>query len=133
MDLSRQIEVYMQRSVKFHSDDPNIPAEVVLRAGNDYIPYIDQWNISDKPKPTMDQLNQLNDIVLPEEVAGKTNSDAINLLNSTDWLVTRHRDQLDTLRLGITTEQPHLTDEEYKNLLIARQKARDSVTKSSGE
>jgi hypothetical protein len=42
-------------------------------------------------------------------------------LDSTDWKVTRHRDQVE---LGLTTS---LTDEEYLNLLQLRQKWRNAT------
>ncbi|MCG3463007.1 hypothetical protein [Xenorhabdus bovienii] len=47
--------------------------------------------------------------------------DNLLYLKSTDWLVTRHRDQLS---LDI---EPSITNEEYQSLLIKRQKARVSI------
>ena len=44
-------------------------------------------------------------------------------LFSTDWMVTRHRDQVDS---GVTTS---LTNDQYKNLLIYRQALRDITEK----
>ena len=49
------------------------------------------------------------------------NNEALNFLNDTDWMVTRHRDQQS---MGITTS---LTEEQYTNLLKERQEARDKV------
>ena len=57
----------------------------------------------------------------PEQIQEQINAEAKTYLDSTDWLVIRHKDQLD---LGIT---PSLTDEEYKQLLTDRQSARESV------
>lgn len=51
----------------------------------------------------------------------KDNNTALNFLNDTDWMVTRHRDQL---AMGIETS---LNEEEYNNLLQQRQEARDKV------
>lgn len=68
-------------------------------------------------KRTDDELLELNEI---NSVVTKTNT-ALNFLNDTDWKVTRHRDQI---AQGIQTS---LTDEEYQQLLIDRQNARDSV------
>lgn len=50
-----------------------------------------------------------------------TTNQALSFLNDTDWKVTRHRDQQ---AQGIETS---LTDEEYNQLLVDRQNARDSV------
>jgi len=49
------------------------------------------------------------------------NQNARDFLNQTDWLVIRHRDQL---ALGIPTS---LTEEEFRQLLLDRQAARDKV------
>lgn len=51
----------------------------------------------------------------------ETNYDSKSYLNNTDWLVTRHRDQL---AMNLTTS---LSEEEYQALLLERQKARESV------
>lgn len=51
-----------------------------------------------------------------------TNDEAKRYLNDTDWLVIRHRDQID---LGQTTS---LTNEQYLDLLAKRQAAREKVT-----
>lgn len=60
-----------------------------------------------------------------EEVAKKkqedTNKQSLDFLDDTDWKVTRHQDQLAN---GGT---PSLTDEEFKDLLVKRQQARDSI------
>ncbi|MBQ9246474.1 hypothetical protein IJ182_09435 [bacterium] len=50
-----------------------------------------------------------------------TNSEARKYLNNTDWLVIRHRDQIE---LNIETS---LTQEEYIDLLEKRQQARERV------
>ena len=49
------------------------------------------------------------------------NQQARDFLNETDWMVIRHRDQL---ALGIPTS---LTEEEFQQLLLDRQAARDQV------
>jgi len=49
------------------------------------------------------------------------NQNARDFLNETDWMVIRHRDQL---ALGIPTS---LTEEEFQQLLLDRQAARDQV------
>lgn len=46
---------------------------------------------------------------------------ALKFLSDTDWQVIRHRDQLDA---GDPTS---LTDQEYQQLLLGRQQARDNV------
>ena len=51
----------------------------------------------------------------------RINQEARDFLNQTDWLVIRHRDQL---ALGIPTS---LTEEEFRQLLLDRQAARDKV------
>lgn len=68
-------------------------------------------------KRTEDELSELNEI---NSVVTTTNT-ALNFLNDTDWKVTRHRDQQ---AQGIETS---LTEEEYQQLLVDRQNARDSV------
>ena len=50
-----------------------------------------------------------------------TNSDSKRYLNDTDWLVIRHRDQLDL------KQQTSLTNEQYLDLLAKRQAAREKV------
>ena len=51
----------------------------------------------------------------------RINQNARDFLNETDWMVIRHRDQL---ALGIPTS---LTEEEFQQLLLDRQAARDQV------
>jgi len=51
----------------------------------------------------------------------RINQEAERFLNETDWMVIRHRDQL---ALGIPTS---LTEEEFQQLLLDRQAARDQV------
>ena len=46
----------------------------------------------------------------------------LSFLDGTDWLVIRHRDQVE---LGIQTS---LSNEEYQDLLLERQSKRDSIT-----
>ena len=54
------------------------------------------------------------------------NKTARNYLTDTDWLVIRHRDQLD-LR-----QETSLTNEQYLDLLAKRQVARESVVEYEG-
>lgn len=68
-------------------------------------------------KYSSEELQELAEI---NQVVTTTNT-ALNFLNDTDWKVTRHRDQQ---AQGIETS---LTEEEYQQLLVDRQKARDSV------
>ncbi|WP_340612094.1 hypothetical protein [Xenorhabdus bharatensis] len=58
-----------------------------------------------------------------EFIKSQSELDRDNLLylKSTDWLVTRHRDQL-SLEI-----ESSITNEEYKSLLIKRQEARASI------
>ena len=51
----------------------------------------------------------------------QTNEQAQNYLTDTDWLVIRHRDQLDL------KQQTSLTQEQYLDLLTKRQAAREKV------
>ena len=55
-----------------------------------------------------------------------TNIEAKNYLSDTDWLVIRHRDQLD-LKL-----QTSLTEDQYHDLLNKRQAARERVVEYGG-
>lgn len=50
-----------------------------------------------------------------------TNHESKKYLNDTDWLVIRHRDQLDL------KQQTSLTQEQYLDLLAKRQAAREKV------
>ena len=50
-----------------------------------------------------------------------TNTEVKNYLNDTDWLVIRHRDQLDL------KQETSLTNEQYLDLLAKRQYARERV------
>ena len=68
-------------------------------------------------KYSSEELQELAEI---NQVMTTTNT-ALNFLNDTDWKVTRHRDQQ---AQGIETS---LTEEEYQQLLVDRQNARDSV------
>lgn len=68
-------------------------------------------------KYSSEELIELEEIT---SVVTTTNT-ALNFLNDTDWKVTRHRDQI---AQGIQTS---LTDDEYQQLLVDRQTARDSV------
>ncbi|CCY24443.1 caudovirales tail fiber assembly protein [Brachyspira sp. CAG:484] len=68
-------------------------------------------------KYSSEELQELAEI---NQVVTTTNT-ALNFLNDTDWKVTRHRDQQ---AQGIETS---LTEEEYQQLLVDRQNARDSV------
>lgn len=53
----------------------------------------------------------------------QTNIDSLAFLAQTDWKVMRHRDQLDA---GVPTS---MTNEEFQDLLVERQAARDSVVR----
>lgn len=57
-----------------------------------------------------------------QEIRNK-NIECQNFLDDTDWKVTRHRDQLGQ---GIPTR---LTPEEFEELLVQRQIARDSINR----
>lgn len=60
---------------------------------------------------------------MSEEVQqSEINAEALSFLNSTDWKVTRHRDQLDA---GLETS---LTDVEFSALLADRQAARERIS-----
>ena len=50
-----------------------------------------------------------------------TNNESKKYLNETDWLVIRHRDQLDL------KQETSLTHEQYLDLLAKRQAAREKV------
>lgn len=50
-----------------------------------------------------------------------TNAESKRYLNDTDWLVIRHRDQIDL------KQQTSLTNEQYLDLLAKRQAARERV------
>ena len=82
LELHQKIESYMNRTVSFDT-------EVILRAGLDYIPYIDQWNITTQSKPTQEQLDA---IVTPfvDPVKTKISNDIITLTN-----------QFNTFSLGV--------------------------------
>lgn len=69
---------------------------------------------------------EISEKIESQEELSRENQLAINneariFLQSTDWKVLRHRDQLD-LRI-----QTSLTNEEFQNLLLQRQKARIKV------
>lgn len=55
-----------------------------------------------------------------------TNKDAENYLSDTDWLVIRHRDQL------ALKQQTTLTENQYFDLLLKRQEAREKVIDYDG-
>lgn len=50
-----------------------------------------------------------------------TNTEARNYLNDTDWLVMRHRDQVDS------NQETSLSQDQYLDLLAKRQAARNKV------
>lgn len=77
--------------------------------------YLDSNGIYQKySSKELQELAEINQVVT-------TTNTALNFLNDTDWKVTRHRDQQ---AQGIETS---LTEEEYQQLLVDRQNARDSV------
>ncbi len=55
-----------------------------------------------------------------------TNNESRNYLADTDWLVIRHRDQLDL------KQETSLTEEQYIDLLNKRQAARERVVEYGG-
>lgn len=63
------------------------------------------------------------DELLVDSEQSKTNLEAQQFLDSTDWMVVRHRDQQD---MGIT---PSMTGEEFQELLRKRQMAREVIIK----
>lgn len=68
------------------------------------------------------------DVLLTQEeqeqfaLSKQTNNEAKEFLSSTDWMVIRHRDQLETE--AVTS----LSAEEFSELLSRRQQARDSIS-----
>lgn len=89
------------------------------------------WEAEYSTQPTSNQLDQVAALIQAYKILTPEQKD-INLenlqyLESTDWKILRHQDQL---ALGITTS---LTDEQYTELLTQRQTARDAVTKEGYE
>lgn len=72
----------------------------------------------------------INDQYVPKtgtlETQINTNAEARKYLKNTDWLVIRHRDQVD---LALETS---LTEDEYKEILEKRQEAREKVVDYNG-
>ncbi len=87
----------------------------VVFASEPNLYYLDSNGIYQKySSEELQELAEINQVVT-------TTNTALNFLNDTDWKVTRHRDQQ---AQGIETS---LTEEEYQQLLVDRQNARDSV------
>lgn len=87
----------------------------VVFASEPNLYYLDSNGIYQKySSKELQELAEINQVVT-------TTNTALNFLNDTDWKVTRHRDQQ---AQGIETS---LTEEEYQQLLVDRQNARDSV------
>ena len=87
----------------------------VVSASEPNLYYLDSNGIYQKySSEELQELAEINQVVT-------TTNTALNFLNDTDWKVTRHRDQQ---AQGIETS---LTEEEYQQLLVDRQNARDSV------
>uniref|UniRef100_UPI004028DF9D hypothetical protein n=1 Tax=Candidatus Stercorousia sp. TaxID=3048886 RepID=UPI004028DF9D len=87
----------------------------VVFASEPNLYYLDSNGIYQKySSEELQELAEINKVVT-------TTNTALNFLNDTDWKVTRHRDQQ---AQGIETS---LTEEEYQQLLVDRQNARDSV------
>ncbi len=87
----------------------------VVFASEPNLYYLDTNGIYQKySSEELQELAEINQVVT-------TTNTALNFLNDTDWKVTRHRDQQ---AQGIETS---LTEEEYQQLLVDRQSARDSV------
>lgn len=68
-----------------------------------------------------DELPEAMAEIEAQSLSQKDKADAIQFLSSTDWKVTRHRDQLDA---GAVTS---LSAEEFAQLLSGRQAARDKI------
>lgn len=88
----------------------------------------DQIELKDHPDNPMTLLGKVyisGEFVEPEKTTREKQLEENYIqtlfLSDTDWKVIRHRDQLS---LGVETS---LTEAEYKELLKARQKARDAV------
>ena len=87
----------------------------VVFASEPNLYYLDSNGVYQKySSEELQELAEINQVVT-------TTNTALNFLNDTDWKVTRHRDQQ---AQGIETS---LTEEEYQQLLVDRQNARDSV------
>ena len=94
--------------------------EIVLYKGNVFASEPNRYYLDETghyKKYTPEEILQLQE---EQQTISATNI-ALSFLNDTDWMVTRHRDQLD---MEIETS---LTDDEYKNLLRERQYAREQV------
>lgn len=79
------------------------------------------WKDS-RPMPSDSEISTWYDDYLASESQSDLNNSAREFLSETDWVVIRHRDQLD---IG---GQTSLTDDEYRSLLLERQQKRESVT-----
>lgn len=85
-----------------------IPNDPLNRHWQEYQKWLSEGNTPD-PK----------DIPKESDIKAYQNSQRENLLKSTDWLVTRHRDQIDGAL------QTDLTKEDYEELVEWRQALRD--------
>ena len=96
----------------------------VIRNGEYLLVEKKEFNDIEVPlKPHQDAIFQNGEWILDADkfIEETLSKEALKFLNTTDWKVTRHRDQID---LNIT---PSLTNEEYITLLEQRQKAREEV------
>ncbi|CAG9177890.1 XkdW family protein [Cupriavidus pampae] len=87
-------------------------------------PQIATWDYAGAPEPSTAQLQEVAEDAAREAIARDVRFDRDNLLAADDWLVQRHRDQVDA---GSPTA---LTAPQYADLLRYRQALRDMPTQS---
>jgi hypothetical protein len=75
-NLVNKIILYLERT-------PDFKEEVKLQDDGDGVVYIKEWNATDKPKPTDEQLNALSSQATTLENNNKVISTRINLYGST--------------------------------------------------
>ena len=105
MDLALLINKYLsdKQELNDENDSFNLVDDSIFR-----------WDFKNVPRPTIEELQSLQPIVELEQLQAKTNSEALDFLKSTDWMVIR------------AAERGEELSPEFK---AERQAARDRIVK----
>lgn len=106
-------------TIKIYLGRDFLPSEIILQDDGNGV-YIRDWNCSDKDKPEEDQLEEIyNSNIRNIWLDSNVRPVRDKLLSDSDFVVIRHRDQLDSIADGLLSETT-LTTDQYKQILEYR-------------
>ena len=101
--LSNKIKLYLDREVDFDK-------EVLLYDNGDGVVYIKEWNATDKPKPTDEQLNalesQADDIETANQVISNRKSEYPSIEECVHAILDDDLENLQILRQAVKEKYP---------------------------